>query len=365
MATDLVSTIIQSFSPDVIKKLASTLGLEQAAARKGLSAAVPGILAGLASTASGYDGVQKLSRAMAQVESIAGRDGDILNNLLGSSKSVIESGWNIGSSVLGGSALETLSSAVAKFAGFDAGSAKRLLSFLVPVVLGFLKLEQARANLNNFGLAKLLTSQKSDFERAMPAGVRQAVKEPRPSVSQATPSDGSNPPHERASAGRAASRDWLRWLLPALVIAGAALYFLPKREVAQDIGHSATTAPQAVPQQAPAKETAQVTAATLENDIAANIERLRVALPKVNDPASAQAAVNEMREISSRLAQLKSQSQHLPAEVRKPVVDAVSAKISELNSALDRIIKQISFLNEEAKPAIDTLKTELASLSKT
>jgi hypothetical protein len=278
MATDLVSTIIQSFSPDIIEDVASTLGLEQAAARKGLSAAIPGILAGLASTASGYDGVQKLSRAMAQVKSIAGRDGDILNNLLGSSKSVIESGWNIGSSVLGGSALETLSSAVAKFAGFDVGSTKRLLGFLVPVVLGFLKLEQARANLNNFGLAKLLISQKSDFERAMPAGVRQADK---------------------------------------------------------------------------------------ENDISANIERLRVALPKVNDPASAQAAVNEMREISSRLAQLKSQSQHLPAEVRRPVLDAVSAEISELNSALDRIIKQISFLNEEAKPAIDMLKTELTSLLKT
>jgi hypothetical protein len=42
---------------------------------KGLSAAVSGILAGLASTASGDDGVQKLSRAIAQVESIAGRDG--------------------------------------------------------------------------------------------------------------------------------------------------------------------------------------------------------------------------------------------------------------------------------------------------
>jgi hypothetical protein len=50
---------------------------------------------------------------------------------------------------------------------------------------------------------------------------------------------------------------------------------------------------------------------------------------------------------------------------RRRLRDAVSAKISELNSALDRIIKQISFLNEEAKPAIDMLKTESASLLKT
>jgi hypothetical protein len=35
-----------------------------------------------------------------------------------------------------------------------------------------------------------------------------------------------------------------------------------------------------------------------------------------------------------------------------------------LESILDRIIKEINYLSGEAKPAIDTLKTELADLSK-
>ena len=176
------------------------------------------------------------------------------------------------------------------------------------------------------------------------------------------------------------SQSWAYWLLPALIIAGAALYLLPKREETR----TAQETNQVTPQPAPVKETAEVTPATakegaqiaaaaaketaelttIENDIATNIERLRVALPKVSDPASAETAVGEIREISNRLAQLRSTAQQLSAEARKSVSGALSAKMSDLNSILDRIIKEINYLSGEAKPAIDTLKTELADLSK-
>ena len=375
MATDLVSTITQSFSPDVIGKLASLLGLEQAAAQKGLSAAVPGVLAGLANSLSAYDGVHKLSRAVSQVESLAGRDGDLLKSLSEPGKSLTGSGWNIGSSILGSNTLETLSIAVARYAGLDVGAAQKLIGYAVPVVLGSLKREQVRSNLNNFGLAQLVTSQKSGFERALPAAFIQTVAD-RPSPSPATPAATTSPVFKGAPAGKTASQDWSRWLLPALVVAAAAFYLLQKREdaktaqtpVQSEVIVPQAAQPQAVPQEAPkeaaAKETAPLTAAALENDIGAALERLRVALPKVTEPASAQAALNEIREISSRLAQLKSESQHLSAEVTKPVSEALSAKLAELNTALEQIIKHINFVNNEEKPAIDRLKTELGSLLK-
>jgi hypothetical protein len=289
---------------------------------------------------------------------------------------VLGSGWNIGSSVLGGSALETLSSTVAKYAGFDLGSAKKLVSFLVPVVLGFARREQARHNLNNFGLAKLLVGQKSDIERAMPAGLMPTPEiQPRPSIAQATPA--AAPSYKTASA----RGDRARWLLPALLIAAAAVYFLQTREETRTVQETAELNPATATERAQiaevtpatakqtdqiaaaaAKETAQLTA--IENDIATNIERLRVALPKVSDPATAQTAVSEIREISNRLVQLKSTAQQLSAEARKSISGAVSAKISDLNSILDRIIKEINYLSGEAKPVIDTLKTELSNLSK-
>lgn len=380
MAIDLVSAITQSFSPDVIGKLASTLGLEQAAAQKGLSAAVPGVLAGLANSLSAYDGVHKLSRAISQVETLAGRDSDMLKSLSEPGKSLTGSGWNIGSSVLGSSTLETLSIAVAKYAGLDAATAQKLIGYAIPIVLGYLRREQVRSNLNNFGLAQLVTGQKSSFERALPPALVQTVAD-RPAPRQVTPAATSSPVITGASAGSTTSQDWSRWLLPALVVAAAAFYFLQKREdakTAQAPVQSEVTVPQASqPQAAPqaaaketaakeaaAKETAPVTAAALENDITATLERLRIALPKVTEPASAQAAVNEIREISSRLAQLKSESLRLSAEAAKPVSAALSAKLAELNAALEQVIKQINFVNDEEKPVIDKLKTELGSLLK-
>jgi len=338
MATNLISTITQSFSSDAIGKLASALGLEQGAAQKGISAAIPGVLAGLSNVASGYEGAQKIGRAITQVESLAGSGGDTLKNLLETGKSSLGSGWNIGSSILGSGAIETLATAVAKYAGFDLGSAKKLLSFLIPAVLGLLKHEQTKFGLDNQALANLLVSQKADIERALPAGLLTPVasEQPRPAVRQTAPS--ANAGYKSASSS--SSQGWANWILPALLIAAAAFYFLPQQKTAQEI------------------------AASLQNDIGAGIERLRVALPKVSDPLTAQSAVSEIKDVSKRLAELKTAALQLPAEAQKTVSDALSAKISELDAIIDRITKQINYLSGEAKPAIDTLKTELGNLSK-
>ena len=374
MATDLVSAITQSFSPDVIAKLASLLGSEQAAAQKGLSAAVPGVLAGLANSLSAYDGVHKLSRAISQTESLAGRGADILKSLSEPGKSLSGSGWNIGSSILGSSTLETLSIAIARYAGLDAAAAQKLIGYVLPVVLGYLRREQVRSNLNNFGLAQLVTSQKSSFERALPPAFIQTVaSRPAPDQTKA-PAASSSPVVTEATAGNTARLDRASWLLPALAATAVAVYFLQKPEetkTAQTPVQSEVTVPQAAqPQTAPqeaagtretaAKETAPVNAAALENGIETTLERLRIALPKLSEPASAQAAVNEIRELSTKLAQLKSESQHLSAEAAKPI----SAKLAELNAALEQIAKQIKFIDDEEKPALDKLKAELGSLLK-
>jgi hypothetical protein len=150
-----------------------------------------------------------------------------------------------------------------------------------------------------------------------------------------------------------ARQEWTKWLLPAVLIVAAAVFFLQK---GKETGTAQSTAP------AMYQDSTKINPATLE--IIANIERLRVALPKVSDPASAQAAVREVREVSSRLAQLKSSAQQLPSEARKSVSDALSTKVTELNLLLERILKEIDYLSGEAKPAIDTLKMELANFSK-
>ena len=59
MSTNLVSAIMQALSPEVIGKIASSLGIDQTAAQKGISAGIPGVLAGLANAASNPAGAQK------------------------------------------------------------------------------------------------------------------------------------------------------------------------------------------------------------------------------------------------------------------------------------------------------------------
>jgi hypothetical protein len=352
MATNLVSTIMQSFTPDVIGKLASTLGLDPSAAQKGIAAGIPGILATLANAVSGSDGAQRIGAALSQADETVARGGDVAHTLQETSRSALESGWAAISSLLGRNTLETLVSVVGQYAGLGQGNAKKLLAFLAPIVLGFLRRQQSASGLDNRGLAALLASQKGAIERAMPqglAGMMPDLAAPR----------GEMLAGARETGRSASSRNWAYWAIPAAIIAGAALYLLPVRETDRGTQNVDKAAPSPV---SPTPVGAN-RAVGLQNDILTNISRLQVALARIKDPASAQASVNEIRDISGAFARMKSIAQQLTPEERKAVAAAVSAKMPDLNTILDRIVNEIN-LGGEAKPAMDTLKTELANLSK-
>jgi hypothetical protein len=394
MSTNLVSTIMQSLSPEAIGKVSSSLGLEDSTAQKAIAAAVPGLLAGLANTASSPDGANKLGAVLSQIDEAPEGDTFLRGIPDTGHKNLMETGWSVISSLMGNSSLETLSSVVAQYAGIGQGTVKRLLGFLTPLVLAVLKREQINAGLDSRGVANLLASQRSNIERAMPAGalLRQQGSETR-SSRQAAPTTGYGEPVPSASASQFG---WAYWLLPALILSGAALYLLPaddERKTAQEINQTTTSASQ----QGAAKDTAQLsppvqrelqpspvstvtpatapsagqgvqsTSATLENDILANISRLRASLQTIKDPASAQAALGDLRDISDRFTKLKVVAQQLSPETRKALAAAVASKVPDLNSLLDRINNEMNSTGE-AKPAMDTLKntlrSDLTSLSK-
>ncbi|MBT3070031.1 DUF937 domain-containing protein [Rhodomicrobium sp. Az07] len=394
MATNLLSTISQSFTPDVIGKLASTLGLEQQAAKKGISAGVPGILTSLANMAQASDGPKRIGYALSQSENIVGRDavsnGDIVGSLLGSNRDILQTGWSLLSSLIGGGTLDTLASRLAQYAGLGHGSAKKLIGFLAPVVLAYLKRHQTAAGLDNQGMASMLVSKKGEFERAMPSA--SAV---RPVQDAQDEAHTSSPAHQPRAATASGGANWAYWLLPALIIAGAALYFWPsenRTQEAQQINRntrmvtpapeSATgSAPSATPfpsrtetQQSATNDSAApmppqqsavagTSAVALQNDILTNISRLQAALARITDSGSAQAAMDEIRAISDRFASLKSKAQDLTPEARQALAQSVQQRVPDLNSTLDRIGNEIN-LGGEAKPVMETLKSQLAKLSK-
>ncbi len=364
MSTNLVLAIMQSLSPDVIGKIASSLGMDQTAAQKGISAGIPGILAGLANAASNPAGAQRLGSVVSQIQDVPSQD--IVKNLAQADHGKLaEAGWSMISSLMGGNTLQTLTSTIAQFAGFGQGAAKTLLGLLAPLVLGFLRREQLTQGLDNKGLASTLAAQRDNIRRAMPSGVAQSLLDSdlRPANEPVAP-----PAFRRGSASAAqSSRSWLFWLLPALILAGLALYLLPIKEetrTAQDV-NTKTTLPSAQ-EPAPAttvKGASEFTPATLENDIVANIARLRASLQTIKDPATAKAALGEIKDISAQFGRLKGMAQQLSPEARKTLAASVASRVPDLNGLIDRIGSQMEF-SGEAKPAMDSLKSELVGITK-
>jgi len=383
MSTNLVSTIMQALSQEAIGKIASSLGLEQSAAQRGISAGVPGILAGLANAASTPDGAQKLGNTVSAVQDMPGTD--IIRNLLsGNVQNVAESGLGILSSLMGSNSLGTLSSVIGQFAGFGQGSAKRLLGLLVPVVLGFLKREQTASGLDSRGLATLLSSQRENIERAMPAGVSRNLQTAEARAfsqpTQSTTSDRFRRP-SAAVAEEKSSRNWAYWAIPALVAAGVAVYLLPPRE---DTRTAQAPAPAPVKEQAQLQPSQQPAprsnfqpsavpaagavlgpaAVALENDIVSTISRLRTSLQTIKDTGSAQGALNDLRDIGAQFGRLKAQAQQLSPDARKALAGAVAARVPDLNGLIDRLGSEGTASGGEAKPAMDNVKSDLLSISK-
>jgi OmpA-OmpF porin, OOP family len=105
-----------------------------------------------------------------------GFDGSILNNLGAllsdgtQTQNLMSTGKGLLSSLLGDKA-PAVTSAVSNYAGINSSSASSLLALATPIVMSLLGKTQATQGLDAGGLASLLTSQKSAFLSAIPAGL--------------------------------------------------------------------------------------------------------------------------------------------------------------------------------------------------
>ena len=168
MATNLVTSIMQSLTPDMIAKIASLLGIDRNIAEKAIGAGIPAILAGFTNLASSPDGARQLSSTLLQQP--AGALDQITSAIGSGQQSFAESGAGLLSGLLGSGGTNALATAVGSFAGIGTNTGKSLLGLLGPVVAGALGQQQRSAGLDANGLASLLTSQKDQIAAAMPSG---------------------------------------------------------------------------------------------------------------------------------------------------------------------------------------------------
>ena len=128
MAINLVSLVMQFLTPDMIGRIATALGVDRNIAQAAVSAVVPALLAGFSKTATQPGGAQKLVDAARQQTGTLGNFANMLGT--GGQSSLIEKGSQMLSTLLGGRDQNSLTQAVAKFAGLGQGPTGSLLGML-------------------------------------------------------------------------------------------------------------------------------------------------------------------------------------------------------------------------------------------
>jgi hypothetical protein len=377
MATNLVSSIMQFLTPDMVAKIARMLGIEPDVAQKVVSAAVPAILASFAGLAAKPAGAQQLSETLEQQRP------DMLSQITSAiggpdQKAIADTGSSLLSTLLGGSGLNGLVSAVSNFAGVNQNAGKSVLGLIAPMVMGALGQQQRSGGLDAKGLANLLSSQKDQIAGAMPSGLANmlgargvldaldgnlrrgadtagtAAGRMAGTVSDTAMGAGQV---AYAAARRPLAASWPLWILGLVVLGGLGWYFLGDREqqLAEQTRGLINKATEDVATNTP-------NVADVSADLTASVDSVRKTLQGITDPASARAALPKLQQATDKLDKITSLAAQLPPNSRRELASLVEASMPALNRLCDQALSnpQIAGL---AKPAIDALRAKLQSLA--
>ena len=364
MATSLVSEIAEVLSPSMVSRISSALGLNQTSTQKAIVAAVPALLAALISYVSKPQGAAKLTEVvrkqepgvLASLASVIGEPGQ---------KALIDQGGSVLTSLLGGKTLSALTSAVAQYAGADAGGSKSLMGLLGPVVLGFLGQERRDRGLDASGLANFLTSQKSNVTGALPSGFSKYLGDT--GILDDLSASGAKYV-SRAPATPPSILPWLLGALAVLAIGALAWHFLGRdRHVVE------TTKPPVEETTTPTGEAPYAGLFTKLQGIKAGdtdvgelatsaVNHLYSSLMGIKDEASAQATVPTLTQTSSEFDQLTGLLSQLSPENRKLLAETFASIRPNLDQLLDKALA-IPGVATIIKPAVDAIRSKLDALT--
>ena len=377
MAPNLVSSIMQFMTPDMVGRIARTLGIDPDVTQKVVGAAVPAILASFAGLAARPAGAQQLSDTLQQQRP------DMLSQLSNAiggpdQKAMADTGSSLLSGLLGSGGLNTLASSISSFSGVNQNAGKSMLGLLAPAVMGMLGQQQRSGGLDASGLANLLSSQRDQIAAAMPSGVANALGARglidtvegglRRSADTASATAGrmaggiSDTAAGASQVARAAARNPLAaslpyWLIALAVLAGAAWYFLGDRDqqLAEQTRGLMNKATEDVALNKPS-------VSELSADLTSSVNSVRNTLQVMTDPASARAALPKLQQATEQLDRINGLAAQLPASSRKDLASVVGTSMPALNRLCDQALSnpQIAGL---AKPTIDALRAKLQMLA--
>lgn len=395
MASNLVSYLMQFLTPDTIARLAAALGLDVEKVQRGVAAAVPAVLAGLAGTATQPGGAEKIADAARQQSGVLDNLGGLLSG--GNPGSLAQTGTQLLSSIFGGNS-NVLANAVGNYSGLGANGGSSLLGMLAPLVLGGIA-KKMGSDTSASGIAGLLASEKDNIAAALPPGLKDMLASSGllgslGGTARSAASAGSDAAARAAATATSAARqtssaatatasrgsNWLYWLIGALALL-AILYYLFGRPAPQ----TAETVPEPTPpaqtetQPAPAEPQPQTQAETpaatpapagsivvggvdVGKQVTDTLASLQTALSGVTDAATAQSALPQLQTATGAIDQVSGMLGQLSAEQKASLAALAKPSIDTLNALFDKVLA-IPGVSDVLKPAIDALRPKLAALA--
>jgi len=233
--TNLLDLLQSQVGDTLVKQAGSLLNENESNMGKAIGAALPSLMGVLADKGSSESGAGELMDMI----SSGGFDGSMLDNLgdmLGGGATnnagldnMLQQGGNILGSLLGGNKQNGLIEMIANFAGIGKSSTGSLLKMAAPLLLSTVGKQVMKNGLNVGDLMKLLSGQTDFVKSAMPAGLGGVGKllglsgplgdlgaDAREAVSDV---------RETATAATNKSRNWLPYLLLAVLAVAAIWWF--------------------------------------------------------------------------------------------------------------------------------------------
>jgi hypothetical protein len=371
---NLVELVKNQLGGDALGQLGNLLGSSPEQTKTAVNAAVPTLLAGLGQLASTPDGARRLNAAVDSADS--GVVGNAARALSADGQSMIESGSGVLGSLFGHNMLSSLGGVLSKFSGLGLGSITSLLGAIAPMILGVLKKGKNEMGLDASGLSNLLAGQKQNIANAMPAGLGSMLGSV-PGLSSLSNLAG-RAGDATAAAGRAVgdagrtaaagAGSAAKWVIPVLAVGllGLLIWWATRDRTVTTPTVRDTT-PRSVNEtgeavMASAREAGEKQLAGLREQVGSFFTSGTEAFSKITDPASAEAALPQLRDWVGKLDSIKSGIGTLPADAKTQMTSLFQSSWAKLKPTIDRVMS-IPGVSEKIKPVVDELVTKATALA--
>jgi hypothetical protein len=351
---NLVEQIKDQLTNQVTSRLGSLVASGEDETRSALGAVVPALLSAFSKLTSTSDGADQLASAVKKFNAPAH---EATARLSQNTDQVLEQGESLLGSLFGGNTLSGLVGVLSKFVSLDAGSLKKLLAYVSPLVMGTIAKQFQGRQVTPQGLKSLFADQQSNIADAMPAGLSLASIPGLSEVGTAA-REGTAAVRRTADATQQAGSSLMKALLPLAalaLIAFLAWQFFAGRQNAPESDVATVTAQKPV---ADVVADAVPDATTFSNDLTSVFTTATETLSDVQDVASAKAALPKLSELETRIDGLAAVRDKLPEAARSTISQLTTDNFGKLQELMDKILA-ITGVKETLGPVLERIATKL------